>query len=317
MIVVPALHPAHDLIVRLDTFAVGAVHRAATGAIAVGVGGKSVNVALAVARMGTPVRLIVLADDALLDALRAVGAGLPDLELIAIPSPVTSRTDLAIAAGEGLTVINSTAADPGPEAVARVHASTLHGLSEEDVLVLAGSTPAGAEAAHPVIATHAASNHVRVIVDSDGPALAALLATRPTVVKVAAAEAARLAGTAPIPDQRQSARAVRPSAPRPAGLASVPIVGVTDGAAGLRAWLPDGRAVRVLPPSDVRVISSLGAGDAVTAGLAIALSRGDDPIDGFILGSAMAASTLDHLDSSVEPSVVDAYRAEVCVIDLV
>lgn len=317
MIVVPALHPAHDLIVRLDAFAVGAVHRADADAIAVGVGGKSVNVALAVARMGTPVRLVVLADDTLLDGLRAAEAHLPDLELIAIRSPVTSRTDLAIAAGDGLTVINATAADPGPEAVSRVHAATLQGLSDEDVLVLAGSTPAGTEGAHASLAIRAAANGVRIIVDADGPALAALLGTRPTVVKVAAAEAARLAGAARTSAGLQPARAVRRSSPRPTGLASVPIVGVTDGAAGLRAWLPDGRAVRVLPPPGIRVVSSLGAGDAVTAGLAIALARGDDPIDGFILGSAMAASTLDHLDSSVEPSVVDAYRAEVRVIDLI
>jgi fructose-1-phosphate kinase PfkB-like protein len=317
MIVVPALHPAHDLIVSLDTLRVGAVHRAAPGAIATGVGGKSVNVALAVARMRIPVRLVILADDTLLEALDAIAAGLPDLELVAVPSPVPSRADLAIVSGDGLTVINTTAADPGAGAVAHVHAATLQGLSGTDVLVLAGSTPAGTEDAHPALATHSASKGIHTIVDADGPALAALLATGPTAVKVAAAEAASLGDRSPGPAGRKSGSAVGSARARPSGFESAPIVGITDGVAGLRAWLPDGRAVLVRPPVDLGVTSPLGAGDAVTAGLAIALDRGDDPLDGFILGTAMAASTLDHLDPSVRPDLVDRYRTAVSVIDLV
>jgi tagatose 6-phosphate kinase len=317
VIVVPALHPAHDLVVGLDTFAVGAVNRAGPGAIALGVGGKSVNVALDVARMGVPVRLVVLADDTLRDALSTIATGLPDLELIVVPSPVASRTDIAIAARDALTVINATAADPGPEAMARVHSATVRALSAEDVLVLAGSTPAGTDGAVAAIASEAGTKRVRVIVDADGPALATLLAIRPTAVKVAAAEIAGFGDIGPRPTERRSAAAAPSSTPRPPRLASVPIVGVTDGAAGLRAWLPDGRAVRVLPPADLRVTSPLGAGDAVTAGLAIALADGQDPLEGFILGTAMAASTLGHLDARVEPGVVDAYRAGVRVSDLV
>ena len=96
----------------------------------------------------------------------------------------------------------------------------------------------------------------------------------------------------------------------------MPIVGITDGAAGLRAWLPDGRGVRVLPPPELAVVATLGAGDAVTAGLAIALAGGNEPIDGFVLGTAMAASTLDHLDASVDRVAVDRLRKDVRVIPL-
>ena len=316
MIVIPALHPAYDLILSLDALRIGTIHRVAPGATAHGVGGKSVNVALDVARMGVPVRLIVLADERLADAIGAIAAGLPDLELVAIPSPVVSRTDLAIVTPDALTVINATAADPGTEAVARVHAATIQGLSTNDVLVLAGSTPAGTERAHAAIAAAATSRGVRTIVDADGPALAALLAIGPSAVKVASAEAERLGDPTQARDPRTSTTAVGSMAERPTGFGDVPIVGITEGPSGLRAWLPAGRTVRVVPPADVRVVSPLGAGDAVTAGLAIALARGDDPLDGLILGTAMAASTLGHLDASVEPGVVDAYRAGVRVIDL-
>ena len=43
MIVVPALHPAHDVLVRIDELTPGLVHRVGPGAFATGVGGKAVN----------------------------------------------------------------------------------------------------------------------------------------------------------------------------------------------------------------------------------------------------------------------------------
>jgi hypothetical protein len=49
--------PAHDVILRLDDLAPGVVHRVASDAVFSGVGGKAVNVALAVAAMHVPVRL--------------------------------------------------------------------------------------------------------------------------------------------------------------------------------------------------------------------------------------------------------------------
>ena len=61
---------------------------------------------------------------------------------------------------------------------------------------------------------------------------------------------------------------------------------------------------------------ALGAGDAVTAGLAIALARGQDALDGFILGTAMAASTLDHLGASVDREATERLVKDVRVLPL-
>jgi sugar/nucleoside kinase (ribokinase family) len=71
-----------------------------------------------------------------------------------------------------------------------------------------------------------------------------------------------------------------------------------------------------MPPPDLSVVGTLGTGDAVTAGLAIALARGDDPLDGFVLGTAMAASTLDHLDPRVDRVVAERLLDAVRVIPL-
>ncbi|MFL5687086.1 MAG: PfkB family carbohydrate kinase [Chloroflexota bacterium] len=306
MIVVPALHPAHDLIVRIDRLSPGAVGRVPSDAVVSGVGGKAVNVALAIAAMEVPVRLVVCGDAALLEGVRGRAAGHQHLELVAIPSPVPTRTDIALVEGSGrLTVINATGADPGRDVVDRVISGALDGLAFGDVLVLGGSTPDNTAAAHADIARGAVSHGVRVVVDASGPTLTGLLETRPEAVKISAAEALELgSGEAP------------GDAGRPVALATVPIVGITDGAAGLRAWLPDARAARVMPPPDLSVVGTLGTGDAVTAGLAIALARGDDPLDGFVLGTAMAASTLDHLDPRVDRVVAERLLDAVRVIPL-
>ena len=85
MIVVPALHPAHDVIVRVDDLEPGVVLRVGMEAMLTGVGGKAVNVALAIAAMDVPVRLVVCGDETLLDGIRALAPGHPPLVLVPRP----------------------------------------------------------------------------------------------------------------------------------------------------------------------------------------------------------------------------------------
>ena len=153
-------------------------------------------------------------------------------------------------------------------------AKTVDDLAAGDVLVLAGSTPDGTGRAHAAMSLAARDRGVHVVVDASGSALDGLLETRPEAVKVSVDEARELGGT----------RDASADAGRPGRLADVPIVGITDGEAGLRAWLPDGRAMHVTPPPSPSVVATLGAGDAVTAGLAIAIARGDDPLEGSASG---------------------------------
>jgi fructose-1-phosphate kinase PfkB-like protein len=306
MIVVPALHPAHDVVIRVDALLPGTIQRVASDAVVTGIGGKAVNVALAIAAMQVPVRLVACGDDALLAGLQAQASRHPSLDLVVFRSGVPSRTDVALVDASGrLTVINATGADPGTAVVEDVIAASLDRLEADDVLTLAGSTPDGAGAAHARIARAGTERGAHVVVDASGLGLATLLKTRPEVVKISADEAHDLAADDDTSDPR-----------RPPLLDVVPIAAITDGAAGLRAWFPDGRALRVLPPADLRVVANLGAGDAVTAGLAIALAREEDPLEGFVLGTAMAASTLDHLDPSVDPGAVAQLLPGVQVIPL-
>ena len=306
MIVVPALHPAREITALIERLEPGQVHRAVTTLDAVG--GKAINVARFVRQMGSPVRLIVLADNALAAMLREdrdLGRGdSPPLELV--PSLVPSRTDLTLLDGSGsATVINGTAADPGRAAVADAVARTTDALAAGDVLVLAGSLPLGTSGVLDGLIRAARARGALVIVDASGEWLVEALAASPDVVKINEHEARAIERSlAPVAhrDAEGSVRTPRRvgGADRPPWLSGAPILAITDGARGLRAWIGPERW-RILPPPDQPVLSPVGAGDAVTAGLALALGAGRDPIDALVLGTAMAAASLRHLECRLDP----------------
>ncbi len=223
MIVVPALHPCHEVIVQVDMLRAGTVGQAAR--TVVGVGGKAVNVARAVSAMGASVRLVVLADDRLSEALRA-DPGLRSVDLTVVASPVPSRTDVAIVDSEAtLTVLNSQAADPGREAIEAVLMATLGGLRETDLLVLSGSLPLGAEGVIARSIESARRQGALAALDASGPALLEGLAARPDVLKVAADELAGVAGTTAL-DALERGPELAPG---------IGIAVLTHGARGLRA----------------------------------------------------------------------------------
>jgi tagatose 6-phosphate kinase len=299
VIVVQALHPCHEVIVQVEMLRAGTVGQA--DRTVVGVGGKAVNVARAVAAMGASVRLVALADDRLSEALRA-DPGLQSVDLTVVPSPVPSRTDVAIVDSEAtLTVLNSRAADPGRVAIEAVLMATLGGLREGDLLVLSGSLPLGAEGAFARSIEAARRQGALVALDASGPALLEGLAARPDVLKVAADELAGVAGTTAL-DALERGPELAPG---------IGVAVLTHGARGLRAWLPDGY-VDVRPPA-IRAVNPLGAGDALMAGLALGIASGQDIVDALVIGSAMAASTVERIDTAVDPERAGELRGSVRV----
>lgn len=299
MIVVPALHPCHEVIAQVDMLRAGTVGQADRAVV--GVGGKAVNVARAVAAMGASVRLVALADERLGEALRS-HPGLESVDLTVIPSLVASRTDVAIVDSEAtLTVLNSRAADPGREAIEAVLTATLGGLRDGDLLVLSGSLPVGAEGAIARSIEAARRQGALVALDASGAALLEGLEAAPDVLKVAADELAAVAATTAL-DALQRGPELAPG---------IEVAVLTHGPRGLRAWLSDGY-VDVLPPA-IRAVNPLGAGDALMAGLALGLATGQDIVDALVLGTAMAASTVERLDTAVDPGRTAELRAEVRV----
>lgn len=291
MIVVPALHPAREVVARVDALRPGRVHRTADTVAALG--GKAVNVARFVRLMGADVRLVLLADAAIRNALAADRIlGAVDAPVALIPSSSRSRLDLAIvdAAGD-VTVVNGTAATAASAEVAAVETAALDQLAPGDVLVLAGSQPPGAEGSLGRLVRGAAVRGATAVVDASGPWLRDALAARPPVVKVNREEAAGM------------------------DAGDVPVLAITEASEGIRARI-DGETWRIAPPPDLGIVSSLGAGDAVTAGLAIGLAAGRRPLDALRLGAAMAAARLRHLEATLDPDEVPVLERELTVARL-
>lgn len=312
MIVIPALHPAREIGTVVASLRPGHVQRSSTTIESVG--GKAINVARFASLMGGQIQLLVLADAGLrgwLERDEVIGG---QSFVTVVESSVPSRIDVAIVEPGRVTVVNGAAADPGPAAAALVDA-TLATLRPDDILVLAGSLPAGMEGTLGRLIAGARARQARTVVDASGPWLAEALLAQPDAIKINREEAEAVLADASEPatefpqDRDAPWAAVRAIAARglPDGGG---LVAVSDGAAGLRALI-GGEAWQVTPPADVSVVNALGAGDAVTAGLALAFDGGASGLDGLVLGTAMAAARLGHLECRLDPADVAGLRRRV------
>lgn len=124
----------------------------------------------------------------------------------------------------------------------------------------------------------------------------------PDVVKVNADE---FAGAFDVSAARAWERG-RSVAPEPGALV------ITAGAAGSRAWIGLAEPLDVIPPS-VTAVSTLGAGDAVTAGLAAAMQEGASLREGLMTGTAWAAASVQSFASTADPAVASQLRPQVRV----
>ena len=152
-----------------------------------------------------------------------------------------------------------------------------------------------------------AGRPVQVLADTYGPALTAVLAERPALVKVNAAEAAEATGTA-VTDARSAAAAA--DALRDAGAA---VVIVTLGVDGAVVVGPDGRFRLVAPPLIGRY--PVGSGDAFLGGLAVAIARGEDAVGAARLGCAAGIANAQvpgagQLDAGRVPAILEAITVE-------
>ncbi|OIQ76576.1 6-phosphofructokinase isozyme 2 [mine drainage metagenome] len=161
---------------------------------------------------------------------------------------------------------------------------TVEGLAGGGYAVLTGSLPPGLPAdTYTRLAAGLATRGARVVLDMQGDALRAVLASRPFLIKPNRYELEQLVGRAlPTLDAvRDAACGVQ--------AAGVEHVCVSLGADGALLAHPHGvwhgRAPRVA------VRSTVGAGDSMLAGLVAALARGDDAGDALRLGLACGSGT--------------------------
>ena len=255
------LTPALDVVYVLDEVRLGAIHRPPV--IIKSAGGKSLNVARALARLGLPARAIAPLGGSIGDLVAALLAD-SGVELDRIPTSIETRlcvTACDTSAGE-LTEFYEPVAefDVSLDEIARRTASVRPG----EWLIVSGSVPAGIDPAAFAHALAADTDRgVLLAVDVHGPALGAIIeAAHPSLVKVNRAEAADLTGET---DPKAAASQL---VARGAHTAVV-----TDGAAGSFAVTAAGEHASS-PRVDSPGLFPVGSGDCFLAGLVGALGRG-------------------------------------------
>lgn len=258
------LSPALDLTIRLPRLEMGEVNRA--GPAELRPAGKGVNVAVMLSvlgQMSTASGLLAEADiptfEGFLQAF-SVGAAF-------VPLPGRCRINVKLVETEAGQVTDINPA--GPEATRQALdtlAARLATLAPE-IVVLSGSLPPGLPAEGWAILLRAlAAEGRQLLLDTSGAALDAAITAIPALIKPNRAELAGLLQRE-LPD-----RAALVAGARELQAQGIARVVVSDGGAGALFALPD--AMLWASPPKVTLTTTVGAGDAMVAGLAAALAQG-------------------------------------------
>jgi 1-phosphofructokinase len=300
------LNPAIDQTVTLDRLVPGEVHRAV--AVHSNAGGKGINVASCLADwFGTGARIEALgllgADNSTVFEALFSDKGIRD-RMIRLDGE--TRTNIKLVAAGDTTDINL----PGFEADGSVM-ETLErqfgDLGAGDVVVIAGSLPRGlAPETCADLVARARARAARVILDTSGAPLALALAAGvlPDVVKPNRHELEDWAG------HRLTDRAAVLAAARDLQAGGIALVVVSLGAEGALFCSAEAAVHACLPV--VTGGSSVGAGDAMVSGIAVALTEARPLEEIARLGTAFAAAKLSLPGPNLPPrSQVEALMRSV------
>ena len=272
MILTVTPNPAWDVTYSVDALAPGRAHRVRH--VAERAGGKGVNVARVLRRLGHDVLVAVVAGGANGELIRAGLAGL-DHEIAPIGG--NSRRTVSVVADGAATLFN----EPGPavtdEEWQRLRALVADRERAASVVVLSGSLPAGISGEK--LGDLVRSTTRPTIVDTSGDALRDAVSAGPDIVKPNADELRDLTGCV---DPLRGAVVLREQGAR-AVVASL-------GPDGLLAVTAEG-AYRAVPGRPVRG-NPTGAGDSVVAALAAGVVAGTSWPDRLRDAVALSAATV-------------------------
>ena len=298
MIVTLTLNPSVDRTVEVETLARGEVMRAL--GVRVDPGGKGINVSRALAANGFPTRAVVTLGGAegehLVALLRGTG-----IEIVAVRIHGAIRSNITVVEPDGTTTkFNEPGADLSPDELAEVFAAVRGAVESADWLVASGSLPPGAPVGvYADLVDSLAGSGTRVAVDTSGPALEAVLAAGPDLVKPNRDELSAVTGLEllTITDVVEAACRLRDLGAETV-LASLGAEGavLVDETGAVHGWTPA-----------VSPVSSVGAGDAMLAGF---LAAGGAGRDALVEGLAWGAAAVLQPGSGM-PSQGDIHRETV------
>jgi 1-phosphofructokinase len=303
-----AANPSIDRLYELDRLEIGGIHRPSS--MTAVPGGKGLNAARAAAALGGLVTAVAIlggrAGDWIADGLADRGL---DVRVVSASGETRTCVSVLDRSTGALTEIY----EPGSEVDRAVwdalEATIRAELDRGDVaaVALSGSLPPGAPTdgfARIARIAAAALPPVTILADTYGAALTAVLGERPAVIKLNAAEASEASGLDVI-DPVSAAKAA--GVLRDLGAKAVVVTLGTSGAA-----IVDGSGASRLVPPDLVGPYPVGSGDAVLAGLAVAIARGDPLADAARLGLAAGVANAQVPGAGeLDPSSIGAILARV------
>ncbi|KAA0576356.1 1-phosphofructokinase [Azospirillum sp. Sh1] len=311
-VVTVTLNPAIDQTITVEALKPGSVHRAR--AVRHNAGGKGVNVASCLADWGTPVvatGLLGTGNAAPFEALFQA-KGIADA-FLRLPGETRVNIKIADLAANDTTDINLPGLTADPGALGRMQETVRRLVEPGTPVLLAGSLPDGLPTdTYAILTADLAAAGARVVLDSSGAPLAAALATTgalPHCIKPNRHELEDWAGR-PLPSDADLLDAARGLNRRGVGVVVVSLG--ADGALFVdRTRALHGR----LPP--VQALSTVGAGDAMVAGLIAAFQQEGGLEDVARLSVAFAAAKLGCFGPNLpDPATVRALAAQVTLTGL-
>ncbi len=287
------LNPAIDLTLHVPALRVGTVHR--VEASRSNAGGKGINVASLLADAGFAVTATGwLGDDnggifARLFARKRIRD-----HFVYLRGETRTNVKLVDAGARTTTDINGIGLAPSAEDVAALLDRVEAMAKDHDWVVLAGSLPEGApDAIYAALIAGCLRAGARVALDTSGVPLARGLAAHPTLVKPNSDELAALGIGAlrSIDDISVAARALVAT--------GIDEVAVSMGSRG--ALFVTAKETLWARPPRVEVASTVGAGDAMVAGLVAGHCRGLDLAERARLATAFAAHAVSIIGNDLAP----------------
>jgi 1-phosphofructokinase/tagatose 6-phosphate kinase len=306
MIITVTLNPALDKTLQVPNFTPGRRHRTVDQVTLPG--GKGVNVARAIKRLGQPVIATGLAGGA--TGTRIVEALNDEAILNAfVRIRDESRTNTAVLdPTTGLqTEINERGPAVSPQELEMFVEKLLYLAKGASMCVFAGSLPRGVDAAvYADLVREVKRLGATTLLDTDGEPLRQAMRAEPDIVSPNELEAEELVGQEfnDVSDRAQAVSEMTRLGAREA------IMTVRDGC--YAHVLEDGAAsYRVtVPEQDAR--SRIGSGDTFLAGYVAARYAGQSPVDCLRYGVACGAESIQHFGAgALDPARVDRLLADV------
>jgi 1-phosphofructokinase len=299
-----SLNPAIDQTALVPNFAAGAVNRVEHEQS--DAGGKGVNVASFLAQFGVPVAVTgILGENNIEPFVRLfVEKGIVD-RFVRLPGRTRVNVKIVDERQDRVTDINFPGLSVGTDDLARLNEEIDALAADTGWFVLSGSVPEGVPNTVYADLVRILKNRGKtVVLDASGSAFAAAIPTGPDVIKPNIEELQELVGRN-LAGHGDIIAAAKQLIDRGIGLVAVSMG--PDGA----LFVERDAAVLAVPPN-ITVKSTVGAGDAMVAGIVTGTLRGLDLADRARLATAFSLGALGEIGPRLPPpDVVESFMPRV------